>query len=61
MFPLGMYAACTWQLDQAMAFGFLTDLTQVFFYLALGAWGLTYLGMLYTLAQPHLALMIPKR
>ncbi|HTN62721.1 MAG TPA: tellurite resistance/C4-dicarboxylate transporter family protein [Devosia sp.] len=61
VFPLGMYAACTWQLDQAMAFGFLTGLTQVFFYLALGTWVLAFLGMLYTLVQPHVALMMPKR
>lgn len=48
VFPLGMYAACTWQLDQAMEFGFLTQLTHAFFYIALAAWTAIFAGMLYT-------------
>ncbi len=50
VFPLGMYVACTWQLDQAMDFGFLGNLTHVFFYIALVAWGVTFAGMLHRLA-----------
>lgn len=50
VFPLGMYAACTWQLDQAMKFGFLTGLTHAFFYIALIAWTVTFAGMLHRLA-----------
>ncbi len=50
VFPLGMYAACTWQLDRAMEFGFLAGLTQAFFYIALFAWAVTFASMLYTLA-----------
>ncbi|MBV6271812.1 tellurite resistance/C4-dicarboxylate transporter family protein [Alcaligenaceae bacterium CGII-47] len=46
VFPLGMYAACTWQLEHAMAFGFETGLPRVFFYIALGAWIITFCGLL---------------
>ncbi len=56
VFPLGMYAACTWQLDQAMEFGFLTGLTHAFFYIAVAAWTATFIGMLYTLATSFMAL-----
>ncbi len=50
VFPLGMYAACTWQLDQAMNFGFLGGLTRAFFNIALAAWAVTFAGMLHSLA-----------
>ena len=46
VFPLGMYAASTWQMDQAMGFGFLSGLPRAFLYIALGAWALVFLGML---------------
>lgn len=46
VFPLGMYAACTWQLDRAMGFGFLAEIPLAFFYVALAAWGITFAGML---------------
>lgn len=49
VFPLGMYAACTWQMDRAMEFGFLSPLPYVFFWIALGAWTITFLGMLWSL------------
>ena len=52
VFPLGMYAACTWQLDQAMRFGFLSGLTRAFFFIALAAWAITFVGMVHTLARP---------
>ncbi|THF55569.1 C4-dicarboxylate ABC transporter [Mesorhizobium composti] len=46
VFPLGMYAACTWQMDRAMEFGFLTPLPRAFLYIALFAWAITFFGML---------------
>jgi tellurite resistance protein TehA-like permease len=51
VFPLGMYAASTWQLDHAMAFGFLSPLPRAFLWIALVAWAITFVGMLRTLAR----------
>jgi len=51
VFPLGMYAASTWQMDRAMEFGFLASLPRTFFYIALAAWVVTFVGMLRTLAR----------
>ncbi len=51
VFPLGMYAVCTWQLDRAMEFGFLAGLTRVFFHVALAAWALVFVGMLHALGR----------
>jgi tellurite resistance protein TehA-like permease len=49
VFPLGMYAACTWQMNHAMDFGFLAGMARVFFYVALAAWAITFLGMLHSI------------
>jgi tellurite resistance protein TehA-like permease len=49
VFPLGMYAACTWQMDRAMEFGFLAALPSSFFYVSLAAWMITFYGMLRSL------------
>jgi tellurite resistance protein TehA-like permease len=52
VFPLGMYAACTWQMDQAMQFGFLAPiLSRAFLYIALAAWTVTFIGMLRALLR----------
>ena len=51
VFPLGMYAACTWQMDHAMEFGFLSPLPRAFFWIALGAWVATFLSMLRALTR----------
>jgi tellurite resistance protein TehA-like permease len=51
VFPLGMYAVSTWQMDRAMGFGFLFYLPRAFFYIALGAWIITFLGMLRALLR----------
>jgi tellurite resistance protein TehA-like permease len=51
VFPLGMYAACTWQMERAMQFGFLGRLPQALLYVALAAWTLTFLGMWRSLAR----------
>lgn len=49
VFPLGMYAACTWQMNHAMDFGFLAGMARVFFYVALAAWAIAFLGMLHSI------------
>jgi tellurite resistance protein TehA-like permease len=51
VFPLGMYAACTWQMIRAMDFGFLSGLPRAFLWIALGAWAITFLGMLRALVR----------
>ncbi len=51
VFPLGMYAACTWQMSRAMDFGFLDPLPQAFLYIAMAAWLVTFLGMLHALVR----------
>jgi tellurite resistance protein TehA-like permease len=51
VFPLGMYAACTWQMSRAMEFPFLETLARTFLYVALAAWALTFSGMVHKLAR----------
>ncbi|CAM5194243.1 hypothetical protein CDEN61S_00468 [Castellaniella denitrificans] len=51
VFPLGMYAACTWQMDHAMGFGFFAALPRGFLYVALFAWALTFAGMVRQVAR----------
>ena len=50
VFPLGMYAACTWKMGEAMGFGFLQELSYLVWWAALLAWALTFAGMLRRLA-----------
>ena len=45
VFPLGMYAACTWQMNRAMGLGLLDGVSRVFLYIALVAWLVTFLGL----------------
>lgn len=45
VFPLGMYAACTWQMDKALAIGVLDGLSRLFLYAGLLAWVLTFFGL----------------
>jgi tellurite resistance protein TehA-like permease len=51
VFPLGMYAACTFQIDRAMEFHFLGPLALTFLYAAISAWTVTFLGMLHALLR----------
>ena len=51
VFPLGMYAACTWQLDRALQIDLFAPLARVFFWIALTAWTVTFLGMLHRFAH----------
>ncbi|WP_374576934.1 tellurite resistance/C4-dicarboxylate transporter family protein [Phenylobacterium sp.] len=51
VFPLGMYAASTWQMNRAMELDFLFALPRVFFWVALVAWTITFCGMLHALVR----------
>jgi tellurite resistance protein TehA-like permease len=51
VFPLGMYAASTHELAQAMSFHFLDFLPRVFLYVALAAWTAAFAGFVIDLAR----------
>jgi len=51
VFPLGMYAACTFELSRAMDLGFLDGLPQVFLPVAMLAWAITFVGLLRAVAR----------
>jgi len=51
VFPLGMYAASTWQMDHAMGFGFLGPLARGFLWAAALAWALAFAGMAHAVAH----------
>ena len=51
VFPLGMYAACTWQMDEALAIGWLKPLAQVFLAFGLLAWLLAFAGLVHRVVQ----------
>jgi tellurite resistance protein TehA-like permease len=46
VFPLGMYAVATFRLSEALGWTFLAPLAIAFGYLAIGAWAVTFVGLL---------------
>lgn len=55
VFPLGMYAACTFEMAQAMHFEFLQVIPQVMVYVAMAAWSLAFVGLLRSLVRGRAA------
>jgi tellurite resistance protein TehA-like permease len=52
VFPQGMYTACTFEMARAMHLEFLYVVPRYFFYVALLAWALVFLGLAYSLTEP---------
>jgi tellurite resistance protein TehA-like permease len=50
-FPLGMYAACTFEMARAMSLDILLPIARVFVYVALLAWATTFVGLIQSLVS----------
>ena len=50
VFPLGMYTACTFRLAAAIHMPLLGAVSQYFIFVALTAWGLTFIALFYSLS-----------
>ena len=51
VFPLGMYTVCTARLSRAVDAPYLSAISQVFVYIALGAWAVLAAAMAWHLAR----------
>jgi tellurite resistance protein TehA-like permease len=51
VFPLGMYAACTFEMARAMSLDFLLPIAHLFVYVALLAWTMTFIGLIHSLVS----------
>lgn len=59
VFPLGMYAVCTFRLSSAIEAPFLTVIPRYFIYVAVVAWCLTFSAMVYSFAKALRAKVYP--
>jgi tellurite resistance protein TehA-like permease len=57
VFPLGMYAVCTYRMAQAMDLSFLYPVSGVFVYVALSAWAVTFAGLVSRLGHRVMAVV----
>jgi tellurite resistance protein TehA-like permease len=55
VFPLGMYAVCTFEMVRAMSLDFLLPIARVFVYVALLAWATTFVGLVQSLVRSLIA------
>ena len=51
VFPLGMYAVCTFEMVRAMSLDFLVPIAHVFVYVALLAWAATFFGLVHSVVS----------
>lgn len=59
VFPLGMYTVCTQNLIRVFHLPFLASIPAVFVWVALGAWGLTFAGLVRHLVRAKAKAVIP--
>jgi tellurite resistance protein TehA-like permease len=53
VFPLGMYTACTHRLAGVIDATYLDTIPRAFLWIALGAWALTFIGLVRQIARPR--------
>ncbi len=51
VFPLGMYTTCTLRLSEVLGLEFLIQISNFFIFAALIAWGLTFIGLILSIAR----------